>query len=81
MGFNEDMERLQEIMNRFETDEIDVEESMVLFEEGVTLIKRCRAYLGEFKRKITILSDDRELPWDVVESSDKSDKEKEQGDV
>ena len=43
MGFNEDMARLQEIMNRFETDEIDVEESMVLFEEGVTLIKRCRA--------------------------------------
>lgn len=70
MSFGEDMERLQEIMDRFETGEIDVEESMALFEEGVTLIKRCREYLSEFKRKITVLTDDRELPWSSPESSE-----------
>lgn len=67
MSFSKDMERLQAIVEEVESDEITMEESLALFEEGVGLIKRCRDYLMEAKRKITLLSGDEELPWEPGE--------------
>lgn len=65
MSFSEDMERLQAIIEEVESDDVTMERSLVLFEEGVGLIKKCRDYLTEAKRKITLLSDDQEQAWDL----------------
>ena len=65
MSFSEDMERLQAIIEEVESDDVTMERSLVLFEEGVGLIKKCRDYLTEAKMKITLLSDDQEQAWDL----------------
>jgi exodeoxyribonuclease VII small subunit len=60
MSFSRDMERLQEIIDEFERSDPDMEASLALFEEGVTLVKGCREYLGNARRKVTELSPDGE---------------------
>jgi exodeoxyribonuclease VII small subunit len=61
MSFSGDMERLQEIVGEFESNDIGMEESLALFEEGVKLIKSCREYLDGAKRRVTTLSSDQEM--------------------
>lgn len=61
MAFSDDMDRLQAIMDRFERDDLSMEDSLSLFEEGVKLIRECREYLGGAKRKVTMLLDDKEV--------------------
>lgn len=61
MAFSEDMDRLQDIIDEFERDDLSMEASLSLFEEGVKLIKECREYLDGAKRKVTILLDDKEV--------------------
>lgn len=63
MSFSEDMERIQKILEEVSSDEISMERSLTLFEEGVGLIKQCRDYLTEAKRKITLLTDEGEQAW------------------
>lgn len=60
MSFTSDMERLQKIIDEFETDDLDMENSLALFEEGVKLIKGCREYLLNAKRRVAILTRDGE---------------------
>ena len=56
MGYSEDMDRLQEILDEFEERDLDMERSLELFEEGVKLIKDCREFLENAKRRVTILA-------------------------
>jgi len=58
MGFTGDMDRLQEILDEFEERDPDMERSLELFEEGVKLIKDCREFLENAKRRVTILAQD-----------------------
>jgi exodeoxyribonuclease VII small subunit len=58
MSFKDNMERLQAIVDEFETVSPDIETSLGLFEEGVRIIKESREYLENAKRKVTMLSDD-----------------------
>jgi exodeoxyribonuclease VII small subunit len=58
MSFSGDMERLQEIIDEFEKNDPDIESALAFFEEGVKLIKGCREYLSNAKRKVTALSQD-----------------------
>ncbi len=64
MAFSEDMERLQAIVDSFERDNLSMEDALSRFEEGVKLVRDCRAYLEETKRRVTILADDREVECD-----------------
>ena len=61
MAFSEDMERLQTIIDSFERDNLNMEDALSRFEEGVKLIRDCRTYLEETKRRVTILMDDQEV--------------------
>lgn len=63
MGFSEDMEKLKAIIEEIESEDVAMERSLALFEEGVGLIRDCREYLSEAKRKITLLSEDQEQAW------------------
>ena len=60
MGFAEDMDRLQKILDEFEERDPDMERSLELFEEGVKLIKDCREFLENARRRVTILAGDGE---------------------
>jgi exodeoxyribonuclease VII small subunit len=60
MSFSGDMERLQGILDEFEKNDPDMENSLALFEEGVKLIRDCRGYLENARRKVTMLASDGE---------------------
>ena len=60
MAFGADMDRLQAIVERFESGELEMEESLALFEEGVKLIRECRGYLEGARRRVTVLASENE---------------------
>ncbi|MDR1508612.1 MAG: exodeoxyribonuclease VII small subunit [Synergistaceae bacterium] len=64
MSFSGDMERLQRIIDEFEKNDPDMENSLALFEEGVKLIRDCREYLENARRKVTMLASDGETEED-----------------
>ena len=70
MSFKENMERLQAIVDEFETVSPDIEISLGLFEEGVRIIKESREYLENAKRKVTILSEDGLTEKDAEDERD-----------
>ena len=53
--FEEALSRLEAVVNRLESGELPLEESLRLFEEGVHLTKVCTHRLEEAERRITIL--------------------------
>jgi exodeoxyribonuclease VII small subunit len=55
------MDRLQAIIEQFDSEGLGMEDSLALFEEGVKLIRACREYLEGAKRKVTTLIDGREV--------------------
>jgi exodeoxyribonuclease VII small subunit len=56
VSFSEDMNRLKGIVAEFETGQLGMEESLTRFEEGVSLIKNCREFLENAKRKVELLT-------------------------
>lgn len=69
MSFSDDMERIQEIIDEAASDNVTMERSLALFEEGVGLIRQCREYLTEAKRKITLLTDEGEQTWQLNDNA------------
>ncbi len=53
--FEEALARLEAVVERLESGELPLEESLRLFEEGVHLTKVCTHRLEEAERRITIL--------------------------
>jgi exodeoxyribonuclease VII small subunit len=45
-GFAQDLERLEEIVRRLEAEELDLDEALRLFEEGVQRLRGARERLG-----------------------------------
>lgn len=67
--FEEALARLEAVVDRLESGELALEESLRLFEEGVHLTKVCSHRLEEAERRITILlknerGEMREAPFD-----------------
>ncbi len=58
MSFAEAVDRLESIVNQLDQGEVPLEESFILFEEGVELAKFCSAKLNEAEKKIEKLSKD-----------------------
>ena len=63
MNFEKAMERLEKITQELSREGITLEESLALYEEGVSLARVCNKKLDETERKIKILqvSDDGEI--------------------
>ena len=55
MSFEQAMERLEKITAELSREGITLEESLVLYEEGVALARTCNRYLEDTERKIKIL--------------------------
>ena len=55
MKFEEAMKELEETVKRLENGETTLEESMALFEKGISLTRTCRKMLDEAQLKVTKL--------------------------
>ncbi|MBP7275248.1 MAG: exodeoxyribonuclease VII small subunit [Kiritimatiellae bacterium] len=51
-AFEQDLERLEELVNEMETGQLPLEQLMKQFEEGMTLVRRCGKRLAEVERKV-----------------------------
>jgi exodeoxyribonuclease VII small subunit len=68
-GFEQSLKRLEEIVDQLEGDELELEQSLALFEEGVKLAQACNRRLDEAEKKVAILLKDSggslvEAPFD-----------------
>jgi exodeoxyribonuclease VII small subunit len=54
--FEKALKRLEEIVEKLEEGDLDLDQSLKLFEEGVKLSKVCNKRLNEAQKKIEILT-------------------------
>ena len=55
MDFEKRLGRLEEIVEKMETGELALEDSLKLFEEGVKLSRECNTQLTEAEQKVKLL--------------------------
>jgi exodeoxyribonuclease VII small subunit len=70
--FESSLAELEQIVERLEGGELSLDDSLELFEKGITLSRECRSRLQEAERRIEILmkDDDGNLVTRPVEASD-----------
>lgn len=59
MKFESALEKLEEIVDKLESGDTGLDESLKIYEEGVKLLKFCTAKLDEVEKKIEILVKDK----------------------
>lgn len=72
MSFSDDLEHLKNIVRRLEESSLPLEEALIDFERGVSLVRRCQRFLSEAEQKITVLTasaegNPEEIPWEGEE--------------
>ena len=60
MTFEQSLGRLEEIVRMLETGSAPLDKSLELFEEGVSLVKKCNSQLDNVEQRIKILSRNEE---------------------
>lgn len=60
-NFEELMKKLEEITARLENENLNLDESVALFEEGMNISKKCSEKLENAEKRITILLDTENL--------------------
>jgi exodeoxyribonuclease VII small subunit len=70
--FEEAIEELEKVVERLESGELSLEDSLAAFEEGVGLVKFCNQKLTEVEKKIELLVKDKDgkLQLKSMENSD-----------
>lgn len=58
--FEEALRELEKVVERLESGELSLEESLAAFEEGVRLVRYCNQKLDEVERRIELLVKDKE---------------------
>lgn len=58
--FEEAIDDLEKIVERLESGELSLEDSLAAFEDGVRLIKICNQKLAEVEKKIELLVKDKD---------------------
>ena len=56
--FEESISRLEKIVQALENGDIDLDESLKLFEEGIKLTKNCQKMLDDAEKKVSVLMSD-----------------------
>jgi exodeoxyribonuclease VII small subunit len=56
--FEDALQRLEQIVDQLEAGDLPLEDSLKVFEEGVTLARRCAKYLEEAEKRIELLTKD-----------------------
>lgn len=55
MNFEENIEQLEKVVQELESGNLNLEDSIKKFEEGINLSKKCNEILEEAEKKITVL--------------------------
>ena len=55
--FEDQLAKLEDIVDRLEDDTVGLEESLALFEQGMELVKACRARLEQVEQRVARLLD------------------------
>ena len=58
LKFEDCLSRLEQIVAALETGNLPLEDSLKVFEEGVTLARHCAKYLADAERRIEVLAKD-----------------------
>jgi exodeoxyribonuclease VII small subunit len=58
LKFEDCLSRLEQIVSALEAGNLPLEESLKVFEEGVSLARHCAKYLDEAERRIELLAKD-----------------------
>lgn len=61
MTYEQAMKRLEEIVNLLENNQIPLEESIALFQEGIELSQYCDQKLKNIQEKVALLYEDGQL--------------------
>ncbi len=56
LSFEDALEQLEALIDRVESGEVGLEESIAQYERGAALVKRCRAVLDKAEKRITELT-------------------------
>ena len=65
--FEDQLAKLEEIVDRLEDESVGLEEALGLFENGMDLARRCRARLEEVEQRVTQLLESEEVEEEVAE--------------
>ncbi len=57
--FEEDLKKLQDILENIESDKLSLEEFIQKYKEGMELSKKCQKALDEAKQIIKVLEDEK----------------------
>ena len=55
MNFEENIEQLEKVVQELEKGDLNLDDSIKKFEEGMNLSKKCNEILEEAEKKITVL--------------------------
>ena len=56
-NFNKGLIQLEEIINKMESGELSLEDSLKYFEEGVKIHRQCHTALSDAEQRISVLSE------------------------
>ena len=62
-SYEEMLIKLQDILNNLETDELNLEDSMKSYEDGVKLVNKIYKILDSYEAKISIIKDEKEVEF------------------
>ncbi|HDJ27633.1 MAG TPA: exodeoxyribonuclease VII small subunit [Proteobacteria bacterium] len=59
-SFETALKKLEEVVEKLESGEVSLDQSLKLFEQGITLVRQCSKRLDEVESKVQVLvSDER----------------------
>ncbi|XGI83444.1 exodeoxyribonuclease VII small subunit [Halorutilales archaeon Cl-col2-1] len=57
MSFEERLDRLDDVVERLEADDVGLDESLSLYEEGVRLLEECRSRLEDVETRVEAIGE------------------------
>ena len=67
MSFEQRLRRLEQIVSELESDQIDLERALALFEEGVTCLRAATEELGKVEARVQRLVERADGTFEVVD--------------
>jgi exodeoxyribonuclease VII small subunit len=83
LSFEDALERLETLVDQLEQGDLDLEEALAAFEQGVALTRRCAGQLEDAERRVEVLVREGEKwfarPFEEPEGADPSEEPEEVG--
>ncbi len=65
-SFEQSMKKLEEVIGRLESGDVELEKSVAYFTEGIELVKNCQEELVKAEEKVKILLDDQLVDFSEI---------------